>query len=115
VGNGLKEYGEDFPQVWQAMKYRGSSKIKYQHKMISGLREFLEQKLEPLDCVEAIFPGVIKPKKGITSGFQIRFKYTTPTGVKLLAYSSGAVQEVFVVTREPEKVQEAISISKATH
>jgi len=77
--------------------------------MVSGLREFLEEKLEPLDCVEAIFPGVIKPKKGITPGFRVRFKYTTPTGVKLLAYSPGAVQEIFVVTREPQKVREAVS------
>lgn len=77
--------------------------------MIPGLREFLERELEPLDYVEAIFPGVIKPKKGITPGFRVRFKYTTSTGVKLLAYSSGAVQEVFVVTGEPQKLREVVS------
>lgn len=37
------------------MKHRGSSKIKYEHEMIHGLREFLEEKIEPLDYVENLY------------------------------------------------------------
>ena len=29
------------------MKHRASSKIKYEHTMIPGLREFLEKEIEP--------------------------------------------------------------------
>ncbi|MBC7320340.1 metal-binding protein [bacterium] len=91
------------------MKHRaGSSKIKYEHTMIQGLREFLEKQLEPLDYVEAIFPGEIKRTKGISSGFKIRFKYATKTGVKLLAYAPSVVQEVFVVTKDPEALRRFI-------
>lgn len=88
------------------MKHRaGSSKIKYEHTMIQGLRNFLEKEIEPLDYVEAIFPGEIKRTKGAGSGFKVRFKYATKTGVKLLAYAPSLVQEVFVVTKNPEALR----------
>lgn len=88
------------------MKHRaGSSKIKYQHKMIHGLRDFLENEIEPLDYVISIIPGQIKPKKGVSSKFSIKFQYETNTGVKLLASSPQAVQEVFIVTRNREALK----------
>jgi hypothetical protein len=91
------------------LKHRaGSSKIKYEHTMIHGLREFLEKELEPLDYVEAIFPGEIRRTKGISSKFNVRFKYATKTGVKLLAYAPSVVQEVFVVTKDPEALKRFI-------
>ena len=76
--------------------------------MIHGLREFLESKIEPLDYVVSIFPGEIKRSKGANPGFKVRFKYATKTGAKLLAYSSSAVQEIFVVTKNPEGLKEFI-------
>ena len=89
------------------MRYRArSSKIKYKHGMIHGLREFLESKIEPLDYVDSIFTGEIKRSKGANPGFKVRFKYATKTGAKILAYSSSAVQEVFVVTKNPEGLKE---------
>jgi len=90
-------------------KHRGSSKIKYEHDMIPGLRKFLEERLEPLPFVEAIFPGVIRRKKGSTAGIRVKFQYPTKTGAKLIALSGCSVQEVFVVTKEPEKLKEALS------
>jgi hypothetical protein len=90
------------------MKHRGSSKIKYEHDIIPGLRNFLEQRIEPLDWVDSIFPGAIKRTKNPIPKFNIRFQYPTPTGAKLLAYHSGVVQEVFVVTKEPHKLKEEI-------
>jgi len=73
--------------------------------MIPGLRKFLEKKIKPMKEVKSIFPGEIKPKKGVSSTFRIQFQYRTKTGAKLLAYSSSAVQEVFVVTTNPEALK----------
>jgi len=88
------------------MKHRArSSKIKYQHGMIHGLRGFLEGELEPLDYVESIFPGEIKRTKGANPKLRVQFKYATETGAKLLAYGPAAVQEVFVVTKNPEALK----------
>ncbi|MDK2897323.1 MAG: hypothetical protein PWP04_1443 [Candidatus Atribacteria bacterium] len=91
------------------MKHRAkNSKIKYEHSMIPGLREFLEKKVEPLDFVKSIFPGEIKRTRGATPGFEIRFKYSTPTGAKLLAQKSSALQEIFVVTSKPNDLKKVI-------
>ena len=66
------------------MKYRArSSKIKYQHDMIHGLRQFLEEKIEPLEYVDSIFPGEIKRTKGVNPRLRVEFKYATETGAKL--------------------------------
>jgi len=87
------------------MKHRAkSSKIKYQHDMIPGLRRFLEEEIEPLDYVESVFPGEIRRTRGVR-GFKVRFKYATETGAKLLAYGPSTVQEVFVVTKQPERLK----------
>lgn len=86
------------------MKYR-PSKIKYRHGMIQGLRGFLENELQPRAEVKSIFPGEIKPTKGASPGFRVRFKYATQAGAKLLAYTSSAVQEVFVITSDPEALR----------
>ena len=89
------------------MKYRArNSKIKYEHDMIHGLRGFLEREIQPLDHVHSIIPGEIKHTKGANPGFKVRFQYATKTGAKILAYSSSAVQEIFVVTKNPEALKE---------
>ena len=91
------------------MKHRAkSSKIKYQHDMIQGLRQFLEEELEPLEYISAIFPGEIKRTKSAQSGLRVKFRQLTNTRAKLLAYSSGVVQEIFVVTNEPKKLREKL-------
>ena len=73
--------------------------------MIHGLRDFLERIIEPLDYVHSIVPGEIKHTKGTTASLKIRYKYATRTGAKFLAYSTSAVQEVFVVTKKPESLK----------
>ncbi|MDI6806888.1 MAG: DUF2103 domain-containing protein [Candidatus Aenigmarchaeota archaeon] len=94
------------------MKHRAKrSKIKYEHDMIHGLRSYLEEELEPLEYVTTIIPGRIKRRKGVSS-FEVQFRYSTPTGAKLLAYGPGVVQEVFVVTDNPEALKEKLSLSK---
>jgi len=81
--------------------------------MIHGLREFLETEIEPLEYVKSIFPGVIKRSKGVNPGFKARFKYATRTGAKILAYSPSAVQEVFVVTSNPEALKELLEAKRS--
>ena len=91
------------------MKHRAkNSKIKYEHRMIHGLRSYLEKKLEPLDYVKSIFPAEIKSTKSPLSGLNIRFQYAIKTGAKLLAYSSGAVQEIFIVTNDAEALKKKL-------
>ncbi|MBM4462456.1 MAG: DEAD/DEAH box helicase [Chloroflexi bacterium] len=87
------------------MRYRGSSKIKYEHSLIPGLREFLEEELEPLGHVRTIIPGRIRKTKKMVSGLQVRYKYPVQGGAKLLAYSSDVVQELFIVTSRPEELK----------
>src|SRR5438552_3482910 len=82
------------------MRHRGSSKIKYEHHMIQGLRQFLE-KIQVWDEIKSIIPGEIRPTKASVL-LRLEIKYDTPTGVKCLARSGAAVQEVFIVTSSPE-------------
>lgn len=81
------------------MRHRGSSKIKYEHNMIQGLRQLLEQ-IEPWDEIKSIIPGEIRPTRSHRP-LSLDVKYDTPTGVKCLAKSGSAVQEVFIVTSNP--------------
>lgn len=91
------------------MRHRaGSSKIKYEHRMIGGLRRYLEDRLEPMTEVRSIIPGRISRVRGTRSELRVRFQYATDTGAKLIARGPGVVQEVFVVTREPERLREEL-------
>lgn len=88
------------------MKHRArSSKIKYQHGMIAGLRRFLERELEPLPEIRSIIPGRIQRKRGADAAFHVRLQYETETGFKLLAHGPGVVQEVFVVADERARLR----------
>lgn len=76
--------------------------------MIKGLREFLENRLEPLEYIYGIFPGEIKKTRNTVSSLRVKFQYKTKTGAKLLAYGPGVVQEIFIVTNQPDKLEENI-------
>jgi hypothetical protein len=81
------------------MKYRArAGKIKYEHGMIKGLRECLES-LQKLPEIQSMIPGEIKPVKK-SSQLKVRNLMPTPTGLKALFHSGGAVQEVFFVGNE---------------
>mgnify|MGYP001582180345 CR=1 FL=1 len=89
------------------MRHRGSSKIKYEHHMIQGLRQLLEQ-IEPWDEIKSIIPGQIRPTKSHKS-LMLQARYNTQTGVKCLARSGSAVQEVFIVSSNPEVFKERLA------
>jgi len=88
------------------MRHRGNSKIKLKHGLIPGVRGFLER-VAKWDEIDAINPGVITPRKG-SGKFSVRVQYHTESGVKCIARSGSAVQELFFVTSEPSVVEEKL-------
>ena len=88
------------------------NKIKQQHGIIKGLKKFLEKEISPLDFIKSITPGQIRVGKAKGEVLAIRFQYATSTGAKLIARSGTSVQEVFVVTAEPEKLKKKIENTK---
>lgn len=38
----------------------------------------------------------------------LSFQYFTPSGLKLIGRSSGAAQEIFVISQQPDQVLEAL-------
>ncbi|MCI0453948.1 MAG: DUF2103 domain-containing protein [Candidatus Dadabacteria bacterium] len=89
------------------MRHR-KHKIKRQHGMIKGLKEFLEANISTLDFVDGIIPGEIKVGSATGENLIVRYKYSTVSGAKLIARSGSSIQEVFVVTRFPERLKEVI-------
>lgn len=86
-------------------RYR-QNKIKREHTIIDGILPALER-IAALSDVHAITPGRINQRAGNRSN-DVTFQYRTETGLKFLARSSRAVQEVFVVTDTPDAVLEAL-------
>jgi hypothetical protein len=89
------------------MRYR-KKKIKRQHSMIKNLEEFLEEKISTLDFVDGVIPGEIKVGGATGENLIVKYKYSTVSGAKLIARSGSSIQEVFVVTRFPEKLKKVI-------
>lgn len=86
-------------------RYR-QKKVKREHSIIEGLLPVLER-IASLPGVQSVTPGRINPRSRPGSP-GVRFQYVTETGLKLLGRSNAAVQEVFVVTDEPERVLEQL-------
>lgn len=85
------------------MRYRGSSKIKTRHGLIPGLLKFLK-KIEDWEEITAINPGVITQRRS-SGRFVLRVQYCTESGVKCIARSGNAVQEVFFVSSGAEALE----------
>ncbi|MGH7851443.1 MAG: DUF2103 domain-containing protein [Thermodesulfobacteriota bacterium] len=94
-----------------SMKHR-KNKIKRQHSIIKGLGSFLETYISPLAFVESIIPGEINVGKKPGENLKVRYKYSTVSGAKLIARSGTSVQEVFVVTSDPEGLKGVIEDSQ---
>ena len=89
------------------MKHR-KNKIKRQHGIIKGLKKFLEHNVSSLDSVEGIIPGRIKVGKTPGENLVVSYQYSTVSGAKLIGRSGTSVQEVFVITKDPEKLKDVI-------
>lgn len=88
------------------MKHRGSGKIKMQHHMIQGLRGLLES-IESWPEIRTLIPAAIKHARG-AGALRLKIQYVTPTGLKCIATRTGAAQEVFIVTPDPERVAQRL-------
>lgn len=71
--------------------------------MIDGLQDLLER-IEPWESIVSIIPGEIRPARGSDSGIHLHVKYPTQSGIKVLAKSTTAVQEVFFVSKQPDEL-----------
>ncbi|NPB07131.1 MAG: hypothetical protein GXO03_05970 [Aquificae bacterium] len=86
------------------MGRRRSGKVKVEHHLLEGLKEYLRE-LEGWDCVESIIPGrIVRQNKGRGSK-GLFLKYRTVSGFKLLYKSGSSVQELFVVSPKPEEFE----------
>ncbi len=76
--------------------------------MIKGLGRFLEEKISTLNFVDGILPGEIKVGNSTGEQLIVKFQYNTLSGAKLIARSGSSIQEIFVVTRFPEKLKQLL-------
>ena len=90
------------------MKHRGNSKIKYEHHIIPEVRELLES-IEHWPEIISIIPGQIHQTRRASRPLWLDVKYPTRTGLKVLAKSPSAVQEVFFVTRNVNLLRQHIA------
>lgn len=88
------------------MKHRTGKGLKRQHSIIDGM-ETPYERIAATAGVSAVIPGRIRAVPG-SDVFGLRFQYYTQGGFKLMARAKQAVQEVFVVTSEPEAVRERL-------
>lgn len=90
----------------QRLKYR-KHRVKREHHLLPGLAPVL-QEIASHPAVKSIIPARINSAiRG--SRVQLSWKYKTRSGVKLLAKSGGGVQEIFIVTPDPDALRELIS------
>ena len=82
------------------MKLRRNN-VKREHSVIKNLVVILEQ-ITKHPKVKGIIPGRIKPIRGSYPNAIVEFKVFTDSGIKCLAKSDRAVQEVFIICTEPE-------------
>ncbi|MBI4433919.1 hypothetical protein HY632_04030 [Candidatus Uhrbacteria bacterium] len=91
------------------MRHRhATTKVKLEHAMIRGLRPFLEQ-MGAWEEIDAITPGRIAKTRGAQEALELRVQYKTPSGLKCKAHAGQAVQEVFIVTTQPDVVAERLA------
>jgi hypothetical protein len=82
-------------------------KIKRMHSRVGGLDAILEHVLAECPGVTRIVPGPIKVRRGKTPR-RFKVQYATNTGLKCLFNGTGTVQEVFLVTSQPDQATEWI-------
>ncbi len=89
---------------------RRDGKLKIMHTIIGDFGKELRQIAE-MDEIDSILTGTISPSKSYRE--TLTFQYFTDNGVKLLAKTTTAVQEIFLVTSAPDLVLD--ELVKAGH
>lgn len=88
---------------------RRKGKLKLEHHMIDGLRSALEDLCEWPE-VRTCTPGRIRVSRSHRGPF-LKVASQTPTGIKVLARHNAAIQEVFIVTDDPDGLTAKIQSS----
>ena len=81
------------------MKLRTSKgKLKVEHSIIPGVRNFLERLLDGNPEIRSVIPGVIRQVRKARGEIKVRVTIPTTNGWKAIALSAGARQELFIST-----------------
>jgi hypothetical protein len=87
-------------------------KLKVEHSIIPGVREFLERLLAANPEIRSVIPGVIRPVRDARGKLRVRITVPVQNGWKAIALSAGARQELFISTSlNKEELERAISIT----
>ena len=92
------------------MKLRAAKgKLKIEHRIIRGVREFLEILIDENPEIRSVIPGVIRKVRDARGPVEVRVTIPTGNGWKAIALSAGQRQELFVsTTLDKEKLEAAI-------
>ena len=81
------------------MKRRtAKGKLKIEHRIIPGVRTFLESLLEQNTEIRSVIPGVIRKVRDAKGPVRIRVTVPTTNGWQAIALSKGTKPELFVST-----------------
>ena len=81
------------------MRLRTSKdRLKIEHSIIDGVREFLERLINANDEIRSVIPGVIRPVRDARGAIKVRLTVPVQNGWKAIALSAGARQELFIST-----------------
>ena len=95
------------------MRLRTSKdRLKIEHSIIDGVREFLERLIEANDDIRSVIPGVIRPVRDARGAIKVRLTVPVQNGWKAIALSAGARQELFISTSMDKAAME-LAIRKA--
>lgn len=92
------------------MKLRSAKgKLKVEHRIISGVREFSELLIERTPQIRSVIPGVIRKVRDARGPVAVRVTVPIQNGWKAIALAAGQRQELFISTAlEQSELEEAI-------
>lgn len=73
-------------------------RLKIEHSIIDGVRDFLERLLADTPEIRSVIPGVIRQVRDARGRIQVRITVPVQNGWKAIALSAGARQELFIST-----------------
>ncbi len=77
---------------------KAQGKLKIEHSIIDGVRDFLERLLADNNEIRSVIPGRISPVRDARGEIKVRITVPTQNGWKAIALSAGARQELFIST-----------------
>ena len=87
-------------------------RLKIEHSIIDGVREFLERLIKANAEIRSVIPGVIRPVRDARGAIKVRLTVPVQNGWKAIALSAGARQELFISTTMDKAAMER-AIQKA--